>query len=266
MTELALAPEFLLLLFGIGLVAGMVDAIAGGGGLITLPALLSAGLPPAQALATNKLQGSFGTFSSSLYFVRNGLISLREMKFLIVCTFIGSALGTLLVQRIDPGFLNSIIPLLLILIALYFWLSPRIQDEDAKQRIGQNMFALTVGFGAGFYDGFFGPGAGSFFAIGFVSLLGFGLMEATAHTKILNFTSNFSSLLFFILGGSVVWSLGLTMGMGQVIGARLGAKLVISKGSRLIRPLIVGVSILISLKLLLTDNPALWQWLSEHII
>ncbi|MES9857148.1 MAG: TSUP family transporter [Sedimenticola sp.] len=254
MPDLILTPELLLLLFSVGLIAGMVDAIAGGGGLIALPTLLSIGLPPAQALATNKLQGSFGTFSSSLYFIRSGLVDLSRAKFLIGCTFVGSALGTLLVQRIDPSFLNSVIPLLLIAIALYFWLSPGISDERAVKRIGENLFALTVGFGAGFYDGFFGPGAGAFFAVGFVSLLGYGLTQATAHTKVLNFTSNIASLLFFILGGQVIWSLGLTMGCGQLIGGRLGAKLVIRKGARLIRPLIVSVTIIISLKLLLSGE------------
>ncbi|MES9904746.1 MAG: TSUP family transporter [Sedimenticola sp.] len=253
MPDLILSPELLLLLFAVGLIAGTVDAIAGGGGLIALPALLFIGLPPAQALATNKLQGSFGTFSSSLYFIRSGLVNLRSARFMIACTFVGSASGTLLVQSIGATFLNSFIPLLLIAIALYFWLAPGIRDESATKRIGEKLFALTVGFGAGFYDGFFGPGAGTFFAVGFVGLLGFGLTSATAHTKVLNFTSNIASLLFFILGGQVIWSLGLVMGCGQLIGGRLGAKLVIRKGARLIRPLIVTVTILISIKLLLSN-------------
>lgn len=254
MPDITLGPELLLLLFTVGLVAGLVDAIAGGGGLIALPALLATGLSPAQALATNKLQGSFGTFSSSLYFIRSGLIDLKQCHILIICTFVGSALGTLLVQQINPDFLNSVIPLLLILIALYFWLSPGIRDEQAKQRIGEPLFALTIGFGVGFYDGFFGPGAGTFFAVGFVSLLGYSLTLATAHTKLLNFTSNIASLLFFILGGQVVWSLGLAMGCGQLIGGRLGARLVIRQGARLIRPLIVIVTILISTKLLMSGG------------
>ncbi|MEH6473446.1 MAG: TSUP family transporter [Halopseudomonas sp.] len=249
--ELSIGYELMALLFAAGMLAGFVDAIAGGGGLIALPMLLFAGLSPAQALATNKLQGTFGTFSASLYFIRKGLVDLRSIGTMVVCTFVGSALGTLLVQQIDPSFLTAVIPLLLILIALYFWFSPQVGEEDVKQRIGPLSFALSIGFGVGFYDGFFGPGTGSFFAIAFVSLMGFGLTKATAHTKVLNLTSNVASLLFFILGGQVVWTLGLLMAAGQLIGGRLGASLVVLKGSKLIRPLVVCICILMSVKLLL---------------
>lgn len=248
--DLSLSYELIGLLFVAGILAGFVDAIAGGGGLIALPVLLFAGLSPAQALATNKLQGSFGTLSSSLYFVRRGLVDLRAVTNMIVCTFVGAALGTILVQQIDPGFLTAVIPVLLILIAIYFLLSPQIGEEDAHQRMGSLAFALTIGFGVGFYDGFFGPGTGSFFAIAFVSLMGFGLTKATAHTKVLNLTSNIASLLFFIAGGQVVWTLGLVMALGQLIGGRLGATLVMLKGSKLVRPLVVCVCILMSIKLL----------------
>ncbi|MFT5722156.1 MAG: putative membrane protein YfcA [Motiliproteus sp.] len=238
-------------MFGVGLLAGFIDAIAGGGGLISLPALLFAGLTPAQALATNKLQGTFGSFSSSVYFIRRGLVDLRSMAWMLGCTFVGAALGALLIQQIDPGFLTAVIPILLILIALYFWLSPQVGEEDVQQRISPLTFALSIGFGVGFYDGFFGPGAGSFYAIGFVSLMGYGLTKATAHTKVLNFTSNVAALLFFILGGQVVWTLGLVMAGGQLIGGRLGATLVVLKGAALIRPLVVILCILMSVKLLL---------------
>lgn len=248
--DLNLSYELVGLLFVAGVLAGFVDAIAGGGGLIALPVLLFAGLSPAQALATNKLQGSFGTLSSSLYFIRRGLVDLRSVISMVICTFIGAALGTVLVQQIDPSFLTAVIPLLLILIAIYFLLSPQVGEEDAHQRMGSLTFALTIGFGVGFYDGFFGPGTGSFFAIAFVSLMGFGLTKATAHTKVLNLTSNIASLLFFIVGGQVVWTLGLVMALGQLIGGRLGATLVMLKGSKLIRPLVVCVCILMSIKLL----------------
>lgn len=248
--DISLTYELVALLFFAGILAGFVDAIAGGGGLIALPVLLFAGLSPAQALATNKLQGSFGTLSASFYFIRKGLVDPRSIVSMVLCTFVGAALGTLLVQRIDPNFLTSVIPLLLILIALYFLLAPQVGEDDAHQRLSALSFSVTVGFGVGFYDGFFGPGTGSFFAIGFVSLMGFGLTKATAHTKVLNLTSNIASLLFFIVGGQVVWTLGLVMALGQLIGGRLGATLVVLKGSKLIRPLVVTICILMSLKLL----------------
>jgi len=265
MPDLQLSLEILTLLLFTGMLAGLVDAIAGGGGLIALPVLLSTGLTPIQALATNKLQGSFGTFSASLYFVRNGLVNLREIRFMVACTFAGAVAGTLLVQQIDTHFLASLIPLLLIAIALYFLFSPRISDEQRHPRIGSHLFSLSVGFGGGFYDGFFGPGTGSFFAIGFVALLGFGLTRATTHTKILNLTSNIASLIFFLIAGHVVLSMGLVMGTGQLIGARLGARLVHRRGIKIIRPLIVTVSILISLKLLLENHPGLLQGLRQAL-
>jgi hypothetical protein len=251
MIEFSLTPDVLLMLFCTGLIAGMVDAIAGGGGLITLPVLLAVGLGPTEALATNKLQGSFGTLSSSLYFIRRNMVKPREIAFLIGCTFVGSALGTLLVRHLNTELLTRVIPILLIITALYFWFGPRLREEGKGPRTGTAVFAMTVGVGVGFYDGFFGPGAGSFFAVGFVGLLGFNLVQATAHTKVLNFTSNFASLLVFALAGHCVWSVGLVMAAGQLIGARTGARLVIRKGGRIIRPLIVIVSLLISLKLLI---------------
>ena len=129
--------------------------------------------------------------------------------------------------------------------------SPRVSDLDSRERLGQAAFALAVGTSVGFYDGFFGPGAGTFFAMGYVALLGYNLRRATAHTKLLNFTSNLAALLFFLPGGHVVWSYGLVMAAGQLVGAWLGSHLVLRHGTRLIRPLLVLASLAVSAKLLL---------------
>ncbi len=244
------SPEILALLIGIAVLAGLVDAIAGGGGLLALPALLWAGVPPLQALATNKLQGSFGTATAALHHARRGVIDPRRMLTQVAWTFAGAVAGTLAVQHLVAAWLHALVPVLLILFAVYFLFSPRIGDEDAQERISPRLFGLLVGFGVGFYDGFFGPGTGTFFAAGFVLLLGWNLKRATAGTKLLNFTSNIASLLFFAAAGQVVWSIGLGMGLGQVIGAWIGSHLVLRHGSALIRPLLVTVSILISLRLL----------------
>ncbi|CAM3735768.1 TSUP family transporter [Parendozoicomonas haliclonae] len=243
-----LSPDMLVILFFVAGFAGCIDAMAGGGGLITVPALLATGITPTQALATNKLQGTAGSLTASLYFIRRGVVSLKDMRFAILCTFIGSALGTVLVQQVDTSVLSSLIPLLLIGIALYFLFSKNM--DEGEQKITLHTFALTAGFGIGFYDGFFGPGTGSFFAMAFVSLMGFALPKATAHTKVLNCTSNVASLLFFALGGQMVWMLGGVMMLGQFIGARIGARLVLTKGQQLIRPMIVVVSVVMSARLI----------------
>lgn len=256
-------------LFATGLVAGFVDSIAGGGGLLTVPVLLWAGLSPAQTLATNKLQSSFGSFSASYQFVASGRVDLRAFAFPIGCTFAGGTLGALAVQRLDPGFLSDALPVLLLLIAGYFLLSPRAGDLDAHQRLGLPAFSVLIGFGIGFYDGFFGPGTGSFFSVAFVALLGYNLTKATAHTKVLNFTSNVSSLLMFLLGGKVVWTLGLVMAAGQFLGARLGSRLVLRSGAKLVRPLLVTMSLAITAKLLWSDEASIlrqgWDFLAKAL-
>ena len=141
----------------VAVLAGFIDSIAGGGGLIAVPAMLSVGMSPVQALSTNKLQGVGGTLSASYYFVRRGAVDLKEMRLLILMTFIGSALGTILVQMIDASVLKQVIPFLLIGIVLYFIFSPSVGDQDRQQKITLSLFAFTAAVGIGFYDGFFGP-------------------------------------------------------------------------------------------------------------
>lgn len=242
--------ELAALLFGIALVAGGIDAMAGGGGLITVPALLWVGLSPVEALATNKAQAVFGSFAATARFLRARAIDLRAAALAVLCTFIGAALGAVAVQVLARDLLAGLVPLLLIGFALYFLFSPRVSDLDSRRRIGDVLFALTVGSAVGFYDGFFGPGTGTFFAIGYVALLGYNLRRATAHAKLLNFTSNLAALLFFILGGQVVWAIGLAMAAGQFIGGWLGAHLVLAHGARLVRPALVAASLAVSVHLL----------------
>lgn len=246
MEWLDVAPLLILLAF----LGGLIDAIAGGGGLLTVPALLWAGLPPVTALATNKAQAVFGSFAATVHFVRRGLIAPRRLWLSVLTTFVGAASGAFLVQRISSAFLSGLIPLLLILFALYFAFSPRVSDLDSRRLLNETIFAWLIGTGIGFYDGFFGPGTGTFFAAAYVGLLGYNLRRATAHAKLLNFTSNLAALLLFALGGEVLWLLGLLMAGGQVCGGWLGAHLVLRHGARLVRPLLVIVSLVISLKLL----------------
>ncbi|NEV62862.1 TSUP family transporter [Thiorhodococcus minor] len=239
-----------LLLLPVGLLAGLIDAMAGGGGLLSIPALLWAGLTPVQALATNKAQAVFGSGMATLQFMRRGHLERRGIALAIACTFAGSAAGAILVQQIDSAFLERLIPVLLIAFAVYFWLSPRVSDLDSHQRIGGTAFALCIGLSVGFYDGFFGPGTGTFFAMSYVALLGYNLRRATAHTKALNFTSNLAALLFFLAGGHILWPIAAAMAIGQLAGAWIGAHMVMRHGAALVRPVLVISSILVSAKLL----------------
>ena len=245
-----LTMELIALLFFVAVLAGFIDAIAGGGGLLTIPALMWAGLPPTAALATNKLQACGGSFFASLYFVRKGLVKLSDMKLSIGCAFVGSALGTITVQLIDTAFLEVLLPFLMLAIGGYFLFSKKITEEDKHRVLTPSIFAFTAALGVGFYDGFFGPGTGSFFALAFVSMAGYGLAKATAHAKVLNFSTNIASLVFFAIGGKVFWLLGGIMLIGQAIGATLGSRLVLTKGSKIIKPLVVTMSVAMSLKLL----------------
>lgn len=248
-----LTYQLLAILFAVALIAGFIDSIAGGGGLLTVPALLAVGIPPANALATNKLQSCGGSFSASLYFVRQRMVNLKEIKLSIALAFVGSLLGSYLILKINADYLRLLLPILTISVGLYFLLCPKIGEQDRNRRLSEQQFAILVAMIIGFYDGFFGPGAGSFYALGYVTLAGFNLTKATAHTKVLNFTSNLAGLLFFIISGKVFWVIGLVMLVGQFIGARLGAKMVISKGKKLIRPMLIIVSCVMSIKLI-SDN------------
>ncbi len=246
-----MSPGVLLsLLFMTGLVAGLVDAIAGGGGLITIPVLLGIGLPPQIALGTNKLQASFGSGSAMLTFVRSGTVILHDCFEGIACTALGAGLGTYMVQRLDPGVLRHIIPWLLFTIVLYTLLTPRLGRADIHPRMSKTWFYLLAGIVLGFYDGFFGPGTGSFWVMALMLGLGFNMISATGYTKVMNLTSNITSLGVFIIGGSVLWREGLIMGAGQFIGAHLGSHLVVSRGSRFIRPVFITMVLLITIKLI----------------
>lgn len=248
------SAELLLLLMAVGGLAGLVDTLAGGGGLITLPALLWAGLPPVQALATNKLQGSFGTLSASFWLWRGGLLDPWTLAPAMACGFIGAAAGALLAQSLRPDLLEHLIPFLLIGFALYVLFSPRMGDQASRARLGPLPFALLVGTSVGGYDGFFGPGTGSLCVLALVALRGEPLGRATAHAKALNFSSNLAALLAFMLGGQVLWSLGLAMAVGQFLGAWGGSRLVLRHGARLIRPLLALMSLALSVKLTLNGS------------
>ena len=241
--DFVLSPEILAMLFGAAAIAGFVDAIAGGGGLITIPVLLLAQVPPIQALATNKLQASSGSFTASMMVIRRGLVKVPEVRTLFICSLIGSAIGAFAVQFVNAKALDVLIPIVLVSIALYFLLAPNAGAVEKKPRLNRSAYQGVVVPGIGFYDGMFGPGTGSFFSLAGVALRGQNLITATANAKVLNFASNIASLAVFIFGGKVIWAAGGAMILGQVIGAWAGSHAMVRGGTKLIRPMIVSVCV-----------------------
>jgi uncharacterized membrane protein YfcA len=238
-------------LTAVAIISGAVDAIAGGGGLIMMPALIYAGLPPHVMLGTNKLQSMCGTAMATYRYRRAGLFRIGKNKAVIVATFAGAMAGALVIQRLDTAVLRVVVPALLMAAALYTLLSPRMSDEDGNKRLSEAGY-LPAAASIGGYDGFFGPGTGQFFTTTLVGLRGLGLTRATGLTKLLNVTSNLAALLVFALGGQVLWLLGLCMGAGAILGAWLGAHGATRFGARLIRPLLVVVSLALTGRLIWT--------------
>jgi uncharacterized membrane protein YfcA len=240
----------LTVLFFIGFFAGFIDSVAGGGGLIVLPVLLSIGIPPQIALGTNKLQSSFGSFSSSLNFILKKQVNIASIWIGIVFTLVGSAIGSIAIQLIKSEFLIKVIPVLLFIIFFYTLFSKDISDRDGKPKISGNLFFIIFGLLIGAYDGFFGPGTGSFWTAACIFFMGAGMIKATGITKVMNFTSNIVALIIFVIGGNVMFKVGLVMGAGQMIGANLGSGMAIKKGTKFIKPLFLTVVFLIIVKLI----------------
>ncbi|MFP2960785.1 TSUP family transporter [Myxococcus sp. 1LA] len=242
----------LILLCVAALIAGMVDAIAGGGGLISLPALLAAGLPPHVALGTNKGQSVFGSFAALVRFSRAGLVDGRLARVTFPFGLGGAFGGAALVLLVKPEVLKPLVLVLLIAVAVFlaFRKSPRPGDTPepgppARARAIGALIALVIGS----YDGFFGPGTGTFLIVAFSSLLGHGLARASADAKVVNFASNLASVALFAFKGVVLWKVALPMAGAQFAGAWLGAHLAVKGGDRLVRKVVLGVVLALVLKL-----------------
>ena len=246
--------DLIAFLFLIAIFAGGVDAIAGGGGLLTLPSLLLVGLPPIEALGTSKFQSLFGTGSASFRFWQKGFLSLKKIWALGLLCFVTSILGVICATNIPTHYLNYAIPVILILIALYFLFHKDLASNKTPTIPHAPLYlALLIPF-IGFYDGIFGPGAGTFYTMGFVLLGGLSLLNATANVKFCNFTSNVGGFLAFALFATIHWQIGLVMAAGQFIGARIGASLAIRNGTRLIRPLVVIITLMMAAKIIIEAN------------
>ena len=244
------ATHVALLLILAAFCAGFVDSIAGGGALIAFPALLLAGASPVEALATNKLQGTFGAGTAMLAYARAGHVRPQDQLGMAAISAVFGALGALVAHLIPVEVLRVTMPVVLIGVAAFFALKPGLSVESRAERIKPAVFAVTVVPAIAAYDGFFGPGTGSFFMMSLVLLAGYGVLKATAHTKMLNFASNLGSLLVFVFSGATWWYVGMAMAMAQIVGASLGARIAMREGARLIKPLLIVVSTAMALRLL----------------
>lgn len=242
--------EILALLFLAGLGAGFIDAIAGGGGLITVPALLWAGLDPRMALGTNKMQSVFGTAMAVRRYAHAGLMNWRELRPAILVTFFSAAAGTWVVTLVSNEVLAKVVPWLLLGLAVYLLASPKLGAVATRERIGAAAFALLAGGILGFYDGFFGPGTGAFWTLACVALRGMELTRSIAYTKVVNLTSNLASLTVFLSAGLVRFDVAIVMIAGQLLGGRLGAGMAVKHGAPFIRVIFVSVVIALTAKLL----------------
>ena len=235
-------------LAAVGATAGFVDAIAGGGGLLTLPAILLTGLPPHLALGTNKGQSVFGTASSLLRYARSPLLDRRRARIGVLPALAGSAAGVLAVRAVAPAALAPLVMVLLAAVAIFFVVR-RPPPRDGVRTTPRDRpwtLAALVAFGLAFYDGFFGPGMGTFLIAIYTLLWHDPLDAASANAKVVNFCSNLAAAVSFAAAGLTVWSVALPMGAGQLVGSWLGAHLTVRRGQGLVR----GAVILVSLALL----------------
>lgn len=248
-TDPGLSLTLLLILLAVAFTAGLIDAIAGGGGLLTIPALLLAGIPPHLVLGTNKLCATFGSATASLAFYRRGYFTPRLWWPGLLGTAVGAAAGALLAQQLSAEWLNQFLPVVVFLCGLYMLFS-RIETRQQTGKVAPPRGRqLPQGLTLGFYDGVAGPGTGAFWTVSSLMLYPLGLLQATGVARSMNFVSNGMALAMFALGGQVLWPVGLAMGVALMAGALVGSRLAIGGGSRLIRPLFILMVMALTVKL-----------------
>lgn len=247
--NLVTEPHILLILIAVAFIAGLIDAIAGGGGLLTIPALLMAGLPPHLVLGTNKLCATFGSGTASFAFYRKGLFKPKQWRNGLIATAIGASLGALLAQQLPAAWLNQMLPIVVFACALYllFGRNPEVSaDNTAVIKTGRQW---PQGLSLGFYDGVAGPGTGAFWTVSSLLLYPLDLLRASGVARSMNFISNSAALSMFIISGNVAWALGIGMGAAMMFGSMFGARIAIGGGNRLIRPVFILVVMALAARL-----------------
>lgn len=248
---MTLTLSTLLFLCAAGFLAAAVDSIAGGGGIISLPAIIAVGVPPHLALGTNKFASTCASLTSTLKFAKSKKITFELVKYQIPCTILGSALGVQTVLHLDEKFLNGLIVVLVFTVAIYTSFKKDFGQVDRLQEITPRkiIFGMVFAFALGFYDGFFGPGTGSFLIFLFISIYGFDFTVAAGNGKILNFVSNIVSLILFAVGGKIVYLAGIPMALSMIFGAWVGTHIAITNGAKVIKPIFITIALLLVVKL-----------------
>jgi len=229
--------------------AGLIDSVAGGGGLISLPAYLAAGLPPHMALGTNKFSSTFGTAVSSARFFLNRKADLKTAAMSIIFALIGSALGARTVLLVDPDFLKYALLAVIPVIAVFVLKKKDFGEENRMNQLSAikvHAYSTVIGLLIGFYDGFFGPGTGTFLVFLYTGLLRCDLITASGNAKFVNLASNVAAMVMFLLNGEVFFSLGIPAALCGIAGNFVGSGLALKKGAKVIRPMfIVALTLLI---------------------
>ena len=244
-----LDPSLIIILFIFGFLAAFIDSVVGGGGLISLPALMFTGLSPSAAVATNKLAGTMGSLTSTITFYRSGNIDFKSIAKIFPFVFLAAMFGAWVVHLMDPTVLKPLMLLMLAAVAVYTlikkdWGSISTYKKlTTKKYIGFIFLVSAIGF----YDGFLGPGTGSFLMFAFL-MIGFNFLKAAGNAKFLNFASNIGALVMFLFLGQINFAYGLIMGFAQIIGAICGSRFAISRGSGYVRILFIVVTVLLLAK------------------
>lgn len=234
-----------------GFMAAFVDSIAGGGGLVSLPAFLLVGVSPHMALGTNKFAATCSSLTSSIKYATSGKVNYKLLKYLVPFSLIGAAIGVNTVMLIDERFLNTLVLVLILGVGVYSMFSKKIGHEDRFKGLTKKNVPLGIllALGMGFYDGFFGPGTGSFLMFGFMGIFGFDFVKAGGNARVLNFISNATSLVLFALYGRIDYMYGLPVTVFMVAGAYTGSRLAIKKGSNLVKPIFIIMSLAVAVKM-----------------
>ena len=233
--------------------AGLIDAIGGGGGLISLPAYLIAGLPPHTAIATNKLSSTCGTTLATYRFIKNGLVNVKLAIPAVIAAILGSSIGANLILFVDDKIMLYVMVAILPICACLV-LNKKLFHDGGSDEIVLNkklyFIATLSAFIIGMYDGFYGPGTGTFLIIAFTVFAKLSIKTSNAQAKIINLTSNVTSLIIFLINGEVLLSVGLVAAACNMVGGYIGAGLVMKNGSKIVKPSIIFVLILLALKVL----------------